>query len=271
MNWTIYINNVSSSARKFFLLLFFFWTALSQQIFLYSISYLDLVKGILLLLLAYCVYSAIECSPKFLSWDPVMQRSERKRNLPCSKDLGSADESQTSADGLWQCIIVFRCKIAGSCSRAFEKYSEKLNLYGQWLSKWQIAKIWNDKGFMKNNTLDNSPRQQDWHFSRKLALLEDVKLMPFISDVHLVFICRAKVAVTVVVQDPSHAQPAPLYLPTEAGLLMQLHLWWPFFSFKHFSLAVRMKSRRECTPEEQVNYIVSWNYFLPSTFSISVN
>lgn len=70
----------------------------------------------------------------------------------------------------------------GSCSRAFEKYSEKLNLAGRWLSKRHIAKIWNDKGFMKFNTLDGSPRQQDWHFSRKLALLEDIKLMTFIFD-----------------------------------------------------------------------------------------
>lgn len=77
-------------------------------------------------------------------------------------------------------------------------------------------------------------------------------------------------AVTVAVQDPSHEQPAPLYLPTEAELPMQLHLRWLFFSFKHFSLAVRMKSCRECTPEEQVNYIVSWNYWLPSTFSVPV-
>lgn len=151
--------NFFASFSFFFFL--FFWTVLSQQIFLYSISYLDLeyfYLEILLLLLAYCVYSATECSPKFLSWDLVTQRSETRRNLPCSKDLSSADESQPSADGLWQCVIVFQCKTAGSCSRAFEKYSEKLNLPGQWLSKWQIAKIWNDKGFMKNNTLDNSPR-----------------------------------------------------------------------------------------------------------------
>ena len=60
-------------------------------------------------------------------------------------------------------------------------------------------------------------------------------------------------AVTVVVQDPSHELTAPLYLPTEVELPMQLHLHWHFLPFKHFSLAIRMKSCRESTLEEQVN------------------
>lgn len=74
---------------------------------------------------------------------------EEKKILPSSKDMGSADESQTSSQGLWQCVIVFQCKtdlaaVAELLKRAFEEGNE-ISLVGGWASsKSQIFEMIKD-------------------------------------------------------------------------------------------------------------------------------